>query len=575
MTISGNQVGTQIYYNATMPFNFYCAGGDGAQVARTNTVGIPLLAAGVANGNAALSGTVRFTIVDGDISIMDPSQGITVSGSGNHIDVPSGNYSTETPGIAEILLTPIAGGRSSTSVVKAELLFVGTNSPKIVPTNLAPIYYKNSIIDQIPAATTGRLQLSGFTAGSTSIHLYGPFQHYISGLSDPPAIILGYYPSPNDEYYPNPKLAVSVPIFPVGSGFVGVSVPIAPVSVPIFPVGSGFVGVSVPIAPVSVPIASVGSGFVGVSVPIVPAPVPIASVGRGFVDAFVNLGDEAITIPAKTNGASPQVYNLKAVGVNLKTFMVTIDTDANTKPFELRFWAIPAQAQPDQTGLEQQVSASTPVLSMPTPTPVPTPVLSMPTPTPVPTPVLSMPTPTPVPTPVLSMPTPTPVPTPVLSMPTPTPVPTPVLSMPTPTPVPTPVLSMPTPTPVPTPVLSMPTPTPVPTPVLSMPTPTPVPTPVLSMPTPTPVPTPVLSMPTPTPVPTPVLSMPTPTPVPTPVLSMPTPTPVPTPVLSMPTPTPIGSGFVGVSVPIVPAPVPIAPVGSGAVGGSIKVVPKV
>ena len=171
--------------------------------------------------------------------------------------------------------------------------------------------------------------------------------------------------------------------------------------------------------------------------------------------------------------------------------------------------------------VEEPVIAA-PVVSMPTPEPVPT---SISTPGPSPTPTTT-PAPGPSPTPTTT-PTPGLFPTPTATS-TPSPSPTPTAT-PTPGPSPTPgpfLTSTATPTPGPSPTpTATPTPGPSPTPTATptaTPTPGPSPTPTVT-PIPGPSPTPTAT-PTPGPSPTPTAT-PTPGPSPTPT---PTPTPHPT-----------------------------------------------
>jgi hypothetical protein len=175
----GSRLGVPLYYNATLPTNFFYVEGDGQEVTLGQAV---VLRVGVSIGKTPLDDAfVKFTIVMGagnDTIASSPQN--KASGLGGAIVVQTEK------GFASAQLT-INTTKTKTAGVKAELL--NAKEPDDLA-NLAPVFFTVSTTSaKQPSATTGILELSGFNQNAPS-HLLGPFKHFLQ-VSTPPSVMLG------------------------------------------------------------------------------------------------------------------------------------------------------------------------------------------------------------------------------------------------------------------------------------------------------------------------------------------------------------------------------------------------
>jgi hypothetical protein len=166
-----------IYFGATQPIWFYYVAGDGAEEKAGQTIE---LSAGVAVGTRPATDNykVRFSVVQG-------------KGTPSNLSNPEPSL---VDGIATTTYTLSASPKRQQ--IKAELLFDDNN-----PTNFQPIYFNVALAEQETSANTGLLNLiipEVPEGQDQSLLVYGPFEHNLSNLEVPPAIMLGLASQDND-----------------------------------------------------------------------------------------------------------------------------------------------------------------------------------------------------------------------------------------------------------------------------------------------------------------------------------------------------------------------------------------
>jgi hypothetical protein len=160
-----------IYFNATLPISFYYIRGDGQEAVPGRTID---LAAGVRIGNAPVTSGYKVKF-----EVQPPGNG-TLSDS----EVP-----LDADGIAKCKWILENDDNTPRQQVRAVLLFENSNR-----TNLPPIYF-NAGFAAAPTtntsiATTGLIFLS-FPEGVEGDYISEEFNHFLTGLDHPPAVMLG------------------------------------------------------------------------------------------------------------------------------------------------------------------------------------------------------------------------------------------------------------------------------------------------------------------------------------------------------------------------------------------------
>ena len=183
----------QIHFGSTLPILFYYISGDGIEVPKGGNIST-LLRVGIKIGKTLVASEyeVKFNTTAGTLSesSVAPTNGIASS--------------TWT-------LTSI----NKPEQAWAELYYKPDPAGVATPANVEPIYFSATIPEEVShgaAATTGLLKLDIPAEGNQppAPLIYGPFSHHLTGLSIPPAVMLGLSTEESrpEESPPDEKAAI-------------------------------------------------------------------------------------------------------------------------------------------------------------------------------------------------------------------------------------------------------------------------------------------------------------------------------------------------------------------------------